>query len=469
MIDEVGKDIFKELAKEGRDIYHKRLVGYRQQQPPSKDAHHQNTLKVARKSISSEVNEINLSTTKASVHTKNDDSTKQKSLLLSTHNNPPEDLFSLDDMDLEPIPLFYDSSKTEGSSYGYDTRSMSEDNGTPPTRMNICLLDDMDIEPLPALNDSSKTGESSYDCARYMPEEDSDKSITADVNLAAATEIVYPSFPSSEQEMQLVTELIFVASTNQIAKVERLIEQISPNCGDYDHRTALHVAASEGQLEAAKTLVSHGAHINIADRWGDTPLDSAALNGNHDVGTYLLDNGGIYGPKKHITTHRLIQAVSDQDIDTVRSILACGFDPNVGDYDHRTPLHIAVAVKDVDIAKLLIKHGADVNAIDRFGGTPKTETEKMRNKTVAQFVELIRGVEQESNSDKSTSSVGKRRSISASPMEDAKRVSFNLVAPASPESEHSKMNHVNSRDTISTKPGLQLFPPPLTHCCPQDL
>ena len=63
MIDEVGKEIFEDLAAEGRDIYHKRLAEYRQQQPlPPKDTHHNTTLKVARKSISSEVNELNLST-----------------------------------------------------------------------------------------------------------------------------------------------------------------------------------------------------------------------------------------------------------------------------------------------------------------------------------------------------------------------------------------------------------------------
>ena len=58
------------------------------------------------------------------------------------------------------------------------------------------------------------------------------------------SDIVSPSFPSSGKEMALVTELIFAASTNNVKEVERLIkeENVSPNCGDYDHRTALHVA-----------------------------------------------------------------------------------------------------------------------------------------------------------------------------------------------------------------------------------
>ena len=175
--------------------------------------------------------------------------------------------------------------------------------------------------------------------------------------------------------MQLVTELIFAASTDDTKTAEELLDKISPNLGDYDHRTALHVAASEGKLESVKLLLSRGAEINVVDRWGDTPLDGAAMNGCQETGSYLLSNGGCYGKKNHNTTLRLIQAVSDNDVEHVKKILSMGFDPNCGDYDHRTPLHIAVAVKNLEIAKLLIEHGADVHAVDRFGGTPMSDAQ----------------------------------------------------------------------------------------------
>jgi ankyrin repeat protein len=49
---------------------------------------------------------------------------------------------------------------------------------------------------------------------------------------------------------------------------------------DYDGRTPLHLAASEGQLSIVKYLAVHGVELEPVDRWGGTPL-SDAQKGNH--------------------------------------------------------------------------------------------------------------------------------------------------------------------------------------------
>ena len=46
-----------------------------------------------------------------------------------------------------------------------------------------------------------------------------------------------------------------------------------PNAADYDKRTCLHLAASEGNLAAAELLCGDSqTDINRKDRWGGTAL-----------------------------------------------------------------------------------------------------------------------------------------------------------------------------------------------------
>jgi ankyrin repeat protein len=55
---------------------------------------------------------------------------------------------------------------------------------------------------------------------------------------------------------------------------------IDPNSRDYDHRTPLHVAASQGLYLMAKYLLDSGASVFSKDRWGNTPLDEGRMCGN---------------------------------------------------------------------------------------------------------------------------------------------------------------------------------------------
>ena len=57
--------------------------------------------------------------------------------------------------------------------------------------------------------------------------------------------------------------------------------------GDYDQRTAMHLACAGGHEDIIKLLISEGCDVNVLDRFGRTPLYEACLN-RHDGCVNLL-------------------------------------------------------------------------------------------------------------------------------------------------------------------------------------
>ncbi|KAK7825798.1 potassium channel skor [Quercus suber] len=58
---------------------------------------------------------------------------------------------------------------------------------------------------------------------------------------------------------------------------------INPNAKNYDCRTPLHIAASEGLYSVAELLLEAGASVLSKDRWGNTALDDALIGGNKNL------------------------------------------------------------------------------------------------------------------------------------------------------------------------------------------
>jgi len=70
---------------------------------------------------------------------------------------------------------------------------------------------------------------------------------------------------------------------NNLADLKRLVlNGVDPNESDYDGRTALHLAASEGHMEILEYLVEIRANIMCRDRFGGTPLEDVVRH-NFDL------------------------------------------------------------------------------------------------------------------------------------------------------------------------------------------
>lgn len=79
-------------------------------------------------------------------------------------------------------------------------------------------------------------------------------------------------------------ELIWSASLRDLDEILRLeAEGVSLDVADYDGRTPLHLAASEGQAEIIRHLISSKVNLNSRDRWGNPPLDDTIKFKNSDI------------------------------------------------------------------------------------------------------------------------------------------------------------------------------------------
>ncbi|ESA35889.1 glutaminase [Leptolyngbya sp. Heron Island J] len=93
-----------------------------------------------------------------------------------------------------------------------------------------------------------------------------------------------------------ITAMIWAASQGKLnAMLPYIARGVSMEAADYDGRTAIHLAAAEGQLKVVKFLLANNVNPNIQDRWGFTPLDDAIRHGHEEVATALKQSGGASG------------------------------------------------------------------------------------------------------------------------------------------------------------------------------
>jgi ankyrin repeat protein len=108
--------------------------------------------------------------------------------------------------------------------------------------------------------------------------------------------------------------------------------------------TPLVFAARQDCLECAKVLVDAGADVNQVTHYGWTPLLTATQNKHYKVGSYLLEKGANPNIANNGGWTPLYIATDNRNIEN-------------GDYPVRKP-----DMDHLDFIKLLLDHGANVNA-----------------------------------------------------------------------------------------------------------
>jgi ankyrin repeat protein len=130
--------------------------------------------------------------------------------------------------------------------------------------------------------------------------------------------------------------------------------------------TALHIAASQGNTAAAALLLENGAQVNAEDVNHDTPLSLAVDSKSIGTVQLLLEHGARPDLKPNIYgLTPFYKAVWEANTDIAALLLK-----NTTDQTQVSVALYFITDKNLDITRLLLARGANVNITGTYNATP---------------------------------------------------------------------------------------------------
>ncbi|XP_054862437.1 protein phosphatase 1 regulatory subunit 12A isoform X7 [Amphiprion ocellaris] len=218
--------------------------------------------------------------------------------------------------------------------------------------------------------------------------------------LGSETDLEPPVLKKKKTKVKFDDGAVFLAacSSGDTEEVLRMLDRGADiNYANVDGLTALHQACIDDNVDMVTFLVEHGAGINQPDNEGWIPLHAAASCGYLDIAEYLISQGASVGvvnsegetpldiAEEEAMEELLQNEINRQGVDIeaarkeeerimlrdARQWLNSG---QIQDVRHAksggTALHVAAAKGYVEVLKLLIQAGYDVNIKDYDGWTP---------------------------------------------------------------------------------------------------
>ena len=127
----------------------------------------------------------------------------------------------------------------------------------------------------------------------------------------------------------------------------------------------------EANIEEAKRLLAKGADINaVSKREGRTSVHDDTIRGQEKLTEFLLANSADVNAKDTRGANALQGVAFTGDVDMARVLIKRGIEiDNQGGFRNQTALHTAAGNGHKNIVKLLIANDANMNAIDENGWT----------------------------------------------------------------------------------------------------
>jgi ankyrin repeat protein len=200
-------------------------------------------------------------------------------------------------------------------------------------------------------------------------------------------------------EQESINQALFDAvREGNLEKAQKLLEKgASVHATDQSHTTPLYLAVLNGHIniiellleygadmnaiapngltpwilafthnKVIELLVGKGANVNAVSEDGESLMHYVSKNGEPTMVSFLLEHGANLNVRSKCGHTPLWLAVHSNNEETALLLLRNNADCNIADTEGNTPLHKASYFSPA-IIKLLIEHGADLNARNNEG------------------------------------------------------------------------------------------------------
>ena len=238
-----------------------------------------------------------------------------------------------------------------------------------------------------------------------------------------------PNQPAEEHASGLLTPLMFAAREGDLESARLFVAAgADVNAIGGDGKDALSLAIFNGNYDVASFLIDNHSKVNQADAQRFTPLFWAVDRRNMETAPNfpwvvtadplplikkLLDGGANPnaivnntprarmrdGSPRIVFATALMRAAFAGDIELVKLLLAHGADPHIVSRDNETTLMAACGTgfingyqkgrttpERLEVVKLLVQLGEDVNAADNYGITPLMVAANLGELPIVQYL-----------------------------------------------------------------------------------
>lgn len=144
--------------------------------------------------------------------------------------------------------------------------------------------------------------------------------------------------------------------------------KLQSRCGEYTHEgcnSSMRKSIEKGHIVCLRNALDKGKNPNkVYDYlWGEVPLCFAVKSRNIEMINLLIDYGANVNGVSKVDCDSI--PLYGADYEFSKLLLEKGANPNIENDDGWTPLFRAVNSNKLDVVKLLLEHGANINRIDK--------------------------------------------------------------------------------------------------------